>query len=194
LAAEFTNSDLILIRHAPISPGGRLCGRTDALAAPQGHPALGALQNRLADVPTRAVSPAKRCQLTAAALWPGATLPDPDPRLWEQDFGDWDGLPYSDIPDLGEMAQAHTAAHQPPGGESFVQMCARVAPALTEIAQAPGPRAVVAHAGTVRAALSLALNCPHRALGFEIEPMSISVLRVLGPDQFSIRCVNEIAR
>lgn len=172
-------AELMLIRHAPAAHGGRLCGRTD-VPADLGDPALEPLRAVLTAVSRRVASPALRCVQTAGALWPGQEIPVDD-RLWEQDFGAHDGLPFGQIPDLGPLPPDALAAHRPPGGESFADMVARVRPALealAERARTEGPVAVVAHAGTVRAALALALGAVPPALAFEVAPLSLTRLRV----------------
>lgn len=71
-------------------------------------------------------------------------------------------------------------------------MAARVTPALVElaaIAMEDGPVAVVAHAGTVRTGLALALEDVPAALAFEVAPLSVTRLRCL-PGAFSVVCVN----
>ncbi|SNS95244.1 alpha-ribazole phosphatase [Antarctobacter heliothermus] len=131
-------------------------------------------------MPVRVASPALRCRQTAAALWPGCDV-DSDARLWEQDFGAQEGMPFGDIPDLGLMSTQDLADHRPPGGESFADMVARITPALTELAaqaRHAGPVAIVAHAGTVRAGLALALDTVPAALAFEVAPWSVTRLRV----------------
>lgn len=177
-------SELLLIRHAPAMHGGRLCGRTD-VPCDLGDPQVWQpLQRLVAQVPHRIVSPALRCRQTAAALWsdawPGMD-PAQDARLWEQDFGTQEGMPFAEIPDLGPLSQADLAQHRPPGGESFADMVARISPALMDHAaraHQDGPVAVVAHAGTVRSGLALALGAVPPALAFEIAPWSVTRLRV----------------
>lgn len=177
-------TELILIRHAPALSGTRLCGRTDVPAD-----LSGADLPRLAAVlppPVRLISsPARRCRETAAALWPGATM-ELDDRLWEQDFGTWEDRPYADLPDLGPLSPEDLAGHRPPDGESFADLCARAAPAFA----ACGSATVVAHAGTVRAALALALGAVAPALAFEIAPLSVTRLVRAGGGGWSIRAVN----
>ncbi|WP_417209822.1 histidine phosphatase family protein [Antarctobacter sp.] len=173
-------AELMLIRHAPAQHGGRLCGRTD-VPADLGDPAIWRpLKALVAGVPLRVASPALRCQQTAAALWPGAEVQS-DARLWEQDFGDHDGMSFGELPDLGRLSPQELADHRPPGGESFADMVARKRPALMALAgcaQEAGPLAIVAHAGTARAALALALGTVPAALSFEIAPWSVTRLRV----------------
>lgn len=160
-------TDLLLIRHAPVAEAGRLHGRSDPPARVQGL-----VPARLA--PDRVLaSPARRCTATAAALFPGAAV-ETDARLQEQDFGRHDGALLADLPDLGPLSPAELAAHAWEGGESFAELAARLAPALERLS---GHVAVVAHAGTVRAALGLALGHLPAGLAFEVAPLSLTRLR-----------------
>jgi len=182
---------LLLIRHAPSRPQGRLYGRVDVPARIEGEPGIAALRELLGGVERRVSSPARRCRETAAAIWPDGPA-EVDARLWEQDFGAWDGKPSSEIPDLGPLPPEQLVAHRPPGGESFNDVVRRAAPALREIAEAnrEAPVAVIAHAGTIRAALALALGANGPALAFEIAPLSLTRLQLLPSGDFSITCTN----
>ncbi len=168
-------SDMILIRHAPADHGGRLWGRGDppAILPPEGQ--LAALRQWLAPCALVA-SPALRCRQTAEALFPGRA-PDCDPDLREQDFGAHEGLRFQDLPDLGPLPRAALADYAGPGGESFADLHARVAPALARIASITGPVAIVAHAGTIRAALGEALGQASQGLAFDVAPLSVTRLR-----------------
>lgn len=181
-------TELILIRHAPAVTGGRLCGRTDVVADCGDGEALGALRAALGTPRRLVTSPALRCRQTAAALWPGAAA-EVDAALWEQDFGAWEGLALADLPDLGPLEAGALAAHRPPGGESFADLCTRVRPALIRLAGA-GTVTVVAHAGTVRAGLALALGAEAPALAFEVAPLSVTRIRALPGGAWSVGSVN----
>lgn len=174
-----TSAALILVRHAPAVTGGGLAGRRDVPADVTDDGALSRMRDWLG-VPARLVtSPALRCQQTAAALFPEYE-PHEDARLWEQDFGDHEGLKPTDLPDLGPLSRPELAAVAPPSGESFNDMVERVSPALDEIAHENdlgGPTIVVAHAGTVRAALAVALEEVPSALAFEVAPLSATCVR-----------------
>lgn len=170
----FATNELLIIRHAPIAEGGRLCGQSDP-EADLPEAGIAALRPLLADIPEVRCSPARRCMATAKALWPGRALLG-DARLWEQDFGSMEGAALERLPDLGPMTPEALADHAYPGGESFAQMAARVIPALDTLPQA-GPVAVVAHAGTVRAALGHALGRIAAGLCFEVAPLSLTRLR-----------------
>lgn len=182
-------ADLWLIRHAPSLDGGAMAGRRDVAADCSHRPAFDALRAKVALQPadTLHASPALRCQQTAAALWERA--PQIDPRLSEQDFGDWEGMAYADLPDLGPLSQSDLAAFTPPNGESFAQLCARATPVL--LALPAGRHIIVAHAGIVRAAMGVALGAAHLGLGFSIAPFSLTRLsRDMASGVWAVHFVN----
>lgn len=186
-----TPGELVLIRHAPTESSGRLCGRRDVPARLADRDTIDRLAEQLAPCSKVVTSPALRCRQTALALFPGRDARI-DSRLWEQDFGAHEGLPHDALPDLGPLSRSDLAAHLPPGGESFTGMVARVCPALFELAkeaEGGGMVAVVAHAGTVRAGLALALGDIPCTLTFEVAPLSLTRLRCLG-ETFSVVSVN----
>lgn len=172
-----SDARLYLIRHAPLVEPGRLIGRTDAAAVVPDD--LQAIRARIGKVARVLASPALRCRQTAEALFP-ATPVEMDEDLWEQDFGTHDGAPLSDLPDLGDLSRAELAAYRWPDGESFTDVVARIRPALERATEGALPVALVAHAGTVRAALSTALEADAAGLAFEVAPLSITALGVHG--------------
>lgn len=181
-------TELTLIRHAPALTEGKLCGRTDVAADLADHGAL-SLVRQVAGARARVYcSPALRCQQTALALWPQATLLL-DPRLWEQNFGAWEGMRYADLPDLGPLKASQLAKHRPPEGESFADVCRRIAPALRDIG-AKGDAVIVAHAGTIRAALAMALRSATKALAFEVAPQSVTRIALLPTGEWTVGQVN----
>ena len=187
----FSSNDLVLIRHAAADTAGRLCGRRDVGLAEGTATDLSKLAKLLPEVAEVRVSPALRCRLTASALWPGAAQVA-DERLWEQDFGAWDGKSYAELPDLGDLSREDLAAHTPPAGESFLDLLDRATPALVEAAEAArkaGPVVIVAHAGIARAGLSLALGAPSVGLGFEVDPLSLTRIGCFEAG-YSVRAVN----
>lgn len=179
------------IRHAPVDSGGRLYGNED-WPANCDDPAL--FRGIAALLPRDAywvTSHLQRTHQTAAALKrhileESAELtahPEQEPLLGEQSFGAWQGRNREEL--LRERRAADrwhrfwlTAADEvPPGGESFLDLCARVERAVERIsAERRGQDVVaVAHGGTIRAALCLALDlAPERALAFKIDNCSLT--------------------
>ncbi len=183
---------LIFIRHAPIVDAARLCGRTDVSARIESDQ-IGALRHALPQKIGLICSPAKRCVQTAKALFPNMPELHTDPLLWEQNFGDHDGLPYSEIPDIGILPREQLVNHRPPNGESFSDVCARVWPFLDGVSmdETQENHVIIAHAGVVRAALAWHLGQPCLGIGFEIAPLSVTRLRVGSDGPVSIISVNE---
>ena len=73
-----------------------------------------------------------------------------DERLWEMDFGAWEGALWSEIDrTLSDPWSADPVNRAPPGGETFGAVIARVHAAIADL---PEDAAIVAHAGPIRAA------------------------------------------
>lgn len=187
-------TELMLIRHAPALTGGSIAGRRDVAADLTDAARVAALAAALGRVDHRLTSPALRCRQTAQALWPDRSAAAEDPALWEQDFGDWEGLPYDQLPDIGRLSERALAEHRPPGGESFVDVCERIGPVLAALASRGGRVAIVAHAGTVRAALAMALGTGAEAAGlalaFHIAPLSLTRIAAVQGCGWAVQCVN----
>lgn len=187
--SEVRRAEIILIRHAPVAGGGRLAGRLDLPADVSDGRRIAALATRLPRDAALTSSPAKRCLMTAEALLPALSA-RVDPRLWEQSFGDWEGLGYAALPDLGPLNPEVLADHRPPNGESFREVCARTAAALLDLAAEGESHVVIAHAGTVRAALAHAAGSVAGALSFQIAPLSLTRFHVGPHGQWSVAEVN----
>ncbi|WP_374446288.1 histidine phosphatase family protein [Stella sp.] len=181
------------VRHAPVRVNdGRIYGQTDHPCDCSDRPLFEALAQRLPDDAIWVTSTLLRTVQTADALRAaGATGPDPlrEPAFVEQSFGDWQGLKYAELQEKrGEswhrfwLAPAHEA---PPGGESFVDLLGRVAPAIDRLTLEHRGRDIVAvtHGGTIRAAIAHALQVPpETALAFSIDNVSLTRLEhVDGP-------------
>lgn len=180
--------ELVLIRHAPVGDPGRLFGRTD-VAARIDPARIARLRDSLPEMAAVVTSPALRCRQTTEALWPGRSF-DEDSRLWEQDFGDHEGLAFGDLPDLGPMDGPELSRWAPPRGESFAAMVSRIAPSLTDHARtavaAGAPVALVVHAGVIRAAVSQVTGTDHAGLALEVGNLSVTRLRCGIDGPFSI--------
>lgn len=186
--AQFQRTEFLLIRHAPARNEGRLAGRRDVPADLPPEIAFQTMRKRVGEAQLLC-SPALRCRQTAKALWPKRMIGE-DSRLWEQDFGLWEGMAFEELPDLGVLTAEALARHRPPQGESFSDLCARVSPVFRELSCVGGRHAIVAHAGVVRAALALALGTQPPALSFHIAPFSLSVLVALPDGGWMIDHVN----
>jgi alpha-ribazole phosphatase len=161
---------LILIRHPrPVIAAGLCYGSSDIscttaeLKRATAHvsSALDALKPAVPrDVPIFS-SPLQRCAALAQRL-PG-TGPSYDERLVEIDFGAWEMQAWDAIPrqEIDAWA-ADVAGYRPGGGESVLDVAARVSAFDTELRQSGHECAiVVCHAGTMRL---LAACRPGRAL------------------------------
>ena len=178
-----------LIRHAVVArPRGVIHDR-DAPADVSDSEAFAKLRARLPNPCAVFASPARRTLDTAHAL--GLT-PVEEPRLREQQFGQWTGRRHAEIE--AELGEAYwefwrkPGTNRPPGGESFADQIARVVKCLPELPQ--GDVALIIHSGTVRAILAIALDLPPEAgLRFVIDPLSLTRVDRL-PQGWRIGAIN----
>ncbi len=188
--------DLFFVRHAPSIPSGFLYGRTDADIAAIDPKESNWLRTRLNECSAIISSPARRCVKSYQMIYPDQPPPRIITSLWEQSFGEWEGMAYDQLPDIGEKSGSDLVDFCPPEGESFADLCRRVNKGLSTIlAEEEAEKiAVFAHAGVIRASLAQALENPVAALKFEIGHLSVTHIRALlepaKPSQFSIVCVN----
>jgi len=144
---------VILVRHPqPLVAAGICYGRTDLPVAPQEQAnVLLSLSETLPKTATLFSSPLRRCAELAARLPQQA--PILDARLAEMDFGTWEMQAWDDIPraDIDAWA-ADLIEYHPGGGESVLQMAARVQAFYTDLQRQQGADAsvIICHAGTIR--------------------------------------------
>lgn len=187
---------LNFIRHAPSQPAGYLYGRTDADIGCIESSVAKKLHELIGPVGLVLSSPAKRCQKTCDSI----LSPDHDrltiDNLWEQSFGTWDGLGFSELPDIGVLADDALATFAAPDGESFVDLSNRVQSTLIELCQTRTEEQLTffVHAGVIRAALALAFCNHSAALKCEIDTLSLTRLRYLGEHGFSVMTVNQTVK
>jgi alpha-ribazole phosphatase len=169
------------IRHAPaIDPEGRLYGQRDVDCDCSNHLAFAALAAELPDDAVWLVTPLQRTRKTAAAIQAAGRrgpVPIVEPLLMEQNFGAWQGQIRSEVTRHRLWIAAPDA--RAPGGESFVEVYARCRAAIERwTAECKGRNIiVVAHGGTIRSALGVALNLPaETALAFSCENLSLTVI------------------
>lgn len=143
---------LYLMRHGTPEGAGRLLGATDAPVTAEG---LAACVEGARGLPVECIVASDLTRsLDCARAIAGACDVTVDPRWRELSFGNWDGLAPSEV-DAAALAafQTNPDAAPPPGGERWSALVGRVAAALDAID--PRPTLVVAHAGSIRAALSV---------------------------------------
>jgi len=184
------------LRHAPARTGGGLMGRRDPDLAESRPAGLATLASRLPADAVVLSSPLRRCRQTLAALRrAGVPLGEEEvvPAFQEQDFGDWEGRPAAELAWPEAAGPAEMAEFSPPGGESFNHMAARVAAAIARLTERHRGRRVLvcAHAGSVRAALALALGGPAgHGLVFDVRPLSLTRLTAFAGLGWRIDAVN----
>ena len=199
------------VRHAPvINPTGAIYGRGDIEADTTDLEAYDALSELLPKEPVWMHSNLLRTRQTANAVMQARRRADagfqyPDyvieEAFMEQFFGDWQGQQREDLRD--ELKRHHplwlAPAHQrPPGGESFIDMMARVGHGIEEHNAAFAGRDIVcfAHGGTIRSVLAYTMGiAPEVALGFQIDNLSITELSFypesdMGPAYWAVGGVN----
>jgi alpha-ribazole phosphatase len=191
------------VRHAPVYVNeGHIYGQTDLPC----DCSDARLFSRLAAIlPRRAiwiVSHLIRTRQTAEAILAAGDFATPQAFLQERDFaeqhlGDWQGLDRESFlkdrkQDPGSFWYA-PADERAPNGESFVDVVARVGSAISRMNEAyQGSDIVaVAHGGTIRAALAIALGLPPRGgLAFMTDNCSVTRLdQYLGSDGAGWRVV-----
>ena len=189
------NLKILLVRHAPVDPPGYLYGSTDADVQKVSSDVSKSIYSRLANCQAIFSSPALRCIKTYQAVFLKKSVPVKIKEFWEQDFGDWEGLTYSSMPDQGELSGKDLVEFTPPNGESFLELCHRTQPPLLKIISERkiGEIAIFTHAGVIRSFLALALGSKEVALKFSIDNLSITGIQALSDGQFSISFVNQIA-
>jgi broad specificity phosphatase PhoE len=182
------------IRHAPVvDNGGRVYGQTDIAADLSNRAPYERLAGFLPAAAVWVASPLQRTHQTAQAIADaGLELPELviERDLAEQHFGDWQGQPRDQI--FAQYGARHQfwlapATTAPPGGESFVDLVDRVVPAVERLIDAHAGRdiVIVAHGGTIRAALAHALGLdPEAAIAFVVDNLSLTRLdHIAAPDQ-----------
>ncbi|WP_282004883.1 MSMEG_4193 family putative phosphomutase [Propioniciclava sinopodophylli] len=177
---------VLLVRHGLTPTTGRvLPGRAPGLhLSDQGRAQSEALVERLAGVRPDALytSPLERTRETAAPLAAAsglvATVED---GLVECDFGEWTGR---ELTELARLKSWRTVQQAPstfrfPGGESFVELQARMVGTLDRLRSAhPGGTVVCfSHADPIKVALAHALGTPLDLFQrIAVDPASVSVL------------------
>jgi broad specificity phosphatase PhoE len=160
--------ELILLRHGETewSLAGRHTGRTDIPLTPHGEAAAKALEPVLSrrDIMAVFTSPARRAVTTAA--FAGLSNAQPDPDLWEWDYGGYEGLTTPQIQETRpgwylwrDGVIPGDAAHP---GETIEQVAQRTERVLARVTPllAGGDVALVAHGHVTRVLTACYLRQP----------------------------------
>ena len=149
------------------------------------------------DLDAIVASPLARARETAAAVSAATGLTvEIEPGLIETSFGDWDGHTFAEIqagwPD--EMT-AWLASPQvaPPGGDSFVDVDARVAETRARLLETYAGRTVVAvsHVTPIKLLVAQAIGAPLASLyKMELSPASITTIAWWPDGNSSLRQFN----
>jgi alpha-ribazole phosphatase len=185
------------VRHAPVrSDGGNIYGQKDMDCDCSDRVVFDAVGKILPRNAVWFASNLKRTHQTADAIW-AAGVPRPDvmlhePDLAEQHLGDWQGMNRAQFFASRPIAVGSywfAPIDDPaPNGESFMDLYNRVCRAIERINVTHAGRDViaVAHGGTIKAAIGLALNNqPDRGLAFTIDNCSVTRLDHLASDGHS---------
>jgi broad specificity phosphatase PhoE len=201
-----TQTRFFLIRHALVEPSARavIYGSMDVplcdLALRQEAASYRWLAARLPQPARWVCTSLSRTRATAEAIFAAGhprQLPRMEPDLAEQHQGEWQGVSHERFAELIRHPPhpfwPHAGEEKPPGGESFADVVARVGPVLERLADAhPGEDVVVvAHGGSIRAALAHAMGLSaHQALVFSIKNLSLTRIERHGAD-WRVATVNE---
>jgi broad specificity phosphatase PhoE len=150
---------LIVVRHGRtvLNAEGQLQGRIDAELDAVGEQQAAAIAAALGPVDRVVASPLRRTQQTAAAL--GAPVTS-DERWIELDYGELDGVPLRDVPPELWLRWRSDLTWAPAGGESLVDLAARVKTACDDLVDEASERdvVVVTHVSPIKAAVAWALG------------------------------------
>jgi len=160
--------ELILLRHGETewSMADRHTGRTDIALTPHGEAAAKALEPMLSrrDIVAVFTSPARRAVTTAA--FAGLSNAQPEPDLWEWDYGGYEGLTTAQIQETRpgwylwrDGVIPGDAAHP---GETIEQVARRTERVLARVTPllARGDVALVAHGHVTRVLTACYLRLP----------------------------------
>jgi alpha-ribazole phosphatase len=174
------------VRHAPVrSDGGNIYGQIDIVCDTGDREVFEAVAKILPRDAAWVASSLQRTHQTAEAIW-ATGFPRPaamphEAAFAEQHLGQWQGMNRAAF-----IASRPVGSHwfadinEPaPGGESFMDLYHRTSRAIERINAEQAGRDViaVAHGGTIKAAVGLALGGdPEKGLAFDIDNCSVTRL------------------
>ncbi len=193
-----------LIRHAEAEGNvyRRCHGQYDSLLTPRAYEQLPCLAKRFEDVPLDAVyaSDLFRARTTAKAVaQPHGLNVELRPVLREIDMGDWEDLPWAELPRIWPEEYAVWRARpwdaRPPHGESVLQAGQRMLDGVRGLVRQHegGTIAVVTHGSAIRGALTIAHGFAPEQMG-EIgwgDNTCVAKFEFDGPDRLAVVYEND---
>jgi broad specificity phosphatase PhoE len=153
---------LLLARHGQTADNadGLILGRRDPALSERGRAQARVLAGAAQDAGIAALwtSPLQRATATAAIVSEATGAPvSVLAGLAESDRGSWEGRPVAELrrsePERFAAFEAASDGFAFPDGESIADQVTRTRLALDQVAAGPQPALVVAHVGTIRAAM-----------------------------------------
>lgn len=170
-------TDLLLLRHGPTDAtiNNAPLGKLDLLVNNYGQALWPQVRSELLTLNIQQVLTSNLSRARDYALdlgLPCRILPDLD----EQNFGDWDGVPWSEIAGARIFLE-DPVNNTPPNGESFNNCTIRVLNATQKALTRNVPTLILAHGGVLRAILAYYLGIPkERILDIAWQPYGLSKL------------------
>jgi alpha-ribazole phosphatase len=175
--------DIYLIRHTKTATPAGLCyGQSNVGLADSFIEELATLKQKLPDLtPNCQVysSSLDRCMQLAKEFSPNIRT---DERLLEINFGDWEGVPFNDIPPDSLTYWTENFVHSSQSnGECFNDLYQRVSHFWQELISSDAEQVlIVTHAGVIRALLAHILNIPlANAFAFKVDCGSVHKFQYL---------------
>ncbi len=185
---------LVVVRHGrtAANAAGLLLGRRDPPLDLLGIEQAGRVARAVGPVTRVVSSPLRRAWETAEAFG----LPvEADERWTELDYGEFDGLPATDVPDAVWERWRADPDFAPPGGESIAALTRRVHEACDDLCDEARESTVVvvSHVSPIKAAVAWALAVgPELAWRTHLDPAAITRI-VIGRRGPVLRTFNEVA-
>jgi alpha-ribazole phosphatase len=180
------------VRHAPVRVDeGRIYGQSDLPCDCSDARVFSSLAALLPQKAILVTSHLARTHQTANAILAAGNFEmaqefQQDKDLAEQHLGDWQGLDrYKFLMNRKQEPDSFwyaTADERAPNGESFADLVVRVGGAIARVNEAHQGRDIVAiaHGGTIRAAIAIALGLPPRGgFAFMIDNCSLTRLDII---------------
>ncbi|MEE8351945.1 MAG: histidine phosphatase family protein [Rhodospirillales bacterium] len=175
------------VRHAPVINGdGMIYGSSDIDCDVSEKADFESLARTLPGEAVWVTSHLSRTHKTAQAIADaGLDFPDPvvEEDFGEQNFGEWQGMSWDEMmkadPETYKVYWKDPTRNRPPGGESFADLIDRTGAVIDRLTKKHAGRDIVAvaHGGTIRAAMAVALNLePEQGMAVRVDTLSTTVL------------------